>query len=88
MPATEIRVAPQPVTPALMQRAPQLTPERAQAIVEALQQGGMLDQVGCPAWLPAQQGQGRAAGGAQRRVPHSGPTPPSTPTVAEGPPQA
>lgn len=44
-PAAEIKIAPQAVTPAFLQRAVQINDTVAEAVVTALREGGFLDEV-------------------------------------------
>ena len=45
IPAAEIRIDPQPITPQFLQRAPQIDRATAEAMVEALDGEGLLDEV-------------------------------------------
>lgn len=45
VPGAEIQVDPRPLTPKLLQRAPQVSAKVAEAVVQALRKGGYLDEV-------------------------------------------
>lgn len=44
-PAAEVKIAPQPLTPAFLQRAPQINATTAEAVVAALRDNGYLGEV-------------------------------------------
>lgn len=51
IPAAEVRIAPQPVRPQLLQRSLLIGAEMAEAIVAALREGGFLDEVRAVLWV-------------------------------------
>ena len=77
-PAAEIKVAPQPVTAALLQRAAEISGKQAKAVVAALKKGGALDKA------RVNGGRERAVAGrrASRRPPLAGAFSPPHPCAA------
>lgn len=56
-PAAELKVGPSPVTPAFLQRSPQISAGLAQAVVAKLREGGFIDEAGMLVKDPRSGGQ-------------------------------